>query len=132
LLYCGVKVVHFKHIYNKLHLIYFCLFNYGRQLQTFLAVVYSCCYSYDMVCIAGKCLPSARNVSKVVHMSSNTIMKMSHTHSHMLMLWGQFLDHDITLTPQRQTLTSCCTYDGVWRDSENTGWAIFLLFQLFI
>lgn len=42
-------------------------------------------------------LPSARTVSVTVHvMTSN----MSREHSHLLMGYGQFLDHDITHTPE--------------------------------
>ncbi|XP_067944137.1 probable oxidoreductase PXDNL [Watersipora subatra] len=71
--------------------------------------------------IDGSCLPTAREVSTTVHMSSTGHMKMSQKHSQMLMLWGQFLDHDITLTPQRESSNSCCTYERVWRDGRNTG-----------
>ena len=46
---------------------------------------------------AGTPLPSARQVSKSVH---TTKSRVDRKHSHMVMQWGQFLDHDITLTPQ--------------------------------
>jgi len=47
-------------------------------------------YSKDM-------LPSARRVSLEIH---HTTSNISNDHSHLLMNWGQFIDHDITLSPE--------------------------------
>ena len=48
-------------------------------------------------------LPSARTVSQML---TKTIDKELIEKTLMLMQWGQFLDHDITLTP----LTTCKLY----------------------
>lgn len=47
----------------------------------------------------GSRLPSPRLISNAVH-SGATSADASTTYSHIQMLWGQFIDHDITLTPQ--------------------------------
>ncbi|XP_046555328.1 peroxidase-like [Haliotis rubra] len=56
-------------------------------------------------------LPSARLVSTTIHEASDT-STLSNTNTHMLMTWGQFLDHDFTLTPVQQgaygSSVSCC------------------------
>ncbi|XP_046572568.1 myeloperoxidase-like isoform X2 [Haliotis rubra] len=62
-------------------------------------------------------LPSARTVSTTVHTpSTNADLHVNYTH--MLMQWGQFLDHDITSTPTQQltqpgnpyqTSVACCS-----------------------
>jgi hypothetical protein len=41
-------------------------------------------------------LPSARVVTQIVH---PTYSRDDRINTHMIMQWGQFLDHDITLTP---------------------------------
>ncbi|XP_067656962.1 peroxidase-like [Haliotis asinina] len=46
-------------------------------------------------------LPSARLVSRTVHTPS-TNADLHTTFTHMLMQWGQFLDHDLTSTPTQQ------------------------------
>lgn len=43
-------------------------------------------------------LPNPRLVSTIVHSSPNSDLQ-DYKHSVALMQWGQFLDHDITLTP---------------------------------
>jgi len=56
----------------------------------------------------GRCLPSAREVSRICHMQHGQAMELQTEASHMVMLWGQFLDHDITLTPADKTAQDCC------------------------
>ena len=46
---------------------------------------------------SGKTLPTARQVSLAVHARSSQPSDSSN--SHLLMQWGQFLDHDLTHTP---------------------------------
>lgn len=54
-------------------------------------------------------LPSAREVSLRVHPSSELTAEATL----MLMQWGQFVDHDTTLTPHANTASPCtCTDDG--------------------
>ena len=43
-------------------------------------------------------LPNVRTISRVVH-AQKTGKSVDKDHSLMLMQWGQFLDHDLTLTP---------------------------------
>lgn len=43
-------------------------------------------------------LPGARNISNVL-LEIAKESDLSKTISHMLPLWGQFLDHDVTKTP---------------------------------
>ena len=44
-------------------------------------------------------LPSARDVSQILHTSDRTNLTESAHLSHLFTVWGQFLDHDITHTP---------------------------------
>ena len=44
----------------------------------------------------GMRLPGARVVTQIVH---PTYSRDDRINSHMVMQWGQFLDHDLTLTP---------------------------------
>lgn len=49
------------------------------------------------VSVTGKPLPNPRKISTIVHGSLQSPKDFKHTLA--LMQWGQFLDHDITLTP---------------------------------
>ena len=53
-------------------------------------------------------LPSPRYVSHTFHTSEDI---SASTVTHMLTQWGQFLDHDITLTPENEA-HDCCTNDS--------------------
>ena len=53
-------------------------------------------------------LPSPRYVSHTFHTSENI---SASTVTHMLTQWGQFLDHDITLTPENE-VHDCCTNES--------------------
>ena len=57
-------------------------------------------------------LPSARKVSRIVHQDANEGNKQG-KFSQMVMQFGQFLDHDLTSTPQTRgfnhSLIRCCT-----------------------
>ena len=46
-------------------------------------------------------LPSARKVSRIVHQGVNKGKEQS-KFSQMVMQFGQFLDHDFTLTPEQE------------------------------
>ncbi|TRY75389.1 hypothetical protein TCAL_06346 [Tigriopus californicus] len=58
-------------------------------------------------------LPSARMISNTIHKHVETDTS---TFTMMVMQWGQFLDHDMTFTPQRRgfqnSLIKCCTDNG--------------------
>ncbi len=49
-------------------------------------------------------MPSARSVSKAFHTDSDIPASVTH----LVTQWGQFLDHDITLTPENEE-HDCCT-----------------------
>ena len=46
-------------------------------------------------------LPSPRKVSQIVHQGINKVKEQS-KFSQMVMQFGQFLDHDFTLTPEQE------------------------------
>ncbi|XP_078681743.1 myeloperoxidase-like [Branchiostoma floridae x Branchiostoma belcheri] len=58
----------------------------------------------------GTALPSARLVSTTMH---EDLRKSSQVNTHMVMQFGQFLDHDITLTPNFQEEGLICGCDSV-------------------
>ena len=62
-------------------------------------------------------LPTARYVSSTFHTSENISASAV---THMLTQWGQFLDHDITLTPENE-VHDCCT-----ANSEDECFPIFI------
>ena len=47
----------------------------------------------------GDALPNARHLSNMFHSDTNDSVTDPSEMSHMHMLWGQFLTHDIVLTP---------------------------------
>lgn len=57
--------------------------------------------------INGESLPNPRDVSNVVHNAVNENVGLSKTVTRMVMAFGQFLDHDITLTPETSGITVC-------------------------
>jgi len=50
-------------------------------------------------------LPSARTISHIFHTDINLASPSS---THMVTQWGQFLDHDITGTPEFEDPADCC------------------------
>ena len=49
-------------------------------------------------------LPSARDVSLALIKEKTAIVRQDSSSTHFLMQWGQFIDHDITLTPMSPTI----------------------------
>ena len=62
----------------------------------------------------GHPLSSARRISTALNALANST-DLSTTLTHMHMLWGQFLDHDISLTPLTDRV-DCC--DEKYRNTE--------------
>ena len=58
-------------------------------------------------------LPSARLVTTTFFNYMTAMQKADGQHTHMLTQWGQFLDHDITLTP----VDSNAMCNGCWNDA---------------
>lgn len=71
----------------------------GKGGRTPSSVSSSCIESRD------RALPSPRVITRKFHLSRN---QSSSTHSDMLMQVGQFLDHDISLTPLSRVRGDCC------------------------
>ncbi|KAF3424880.1 hypothetical protein E2986_02079, partial [Frieseomelitta varia] len=63
--------------------------------------------------VTGRPLPSARLVSTVIHVDKDIPLESV---THMLMQWGQFVDHDLTATGQSRgfngTVPQCCLKFG--------------------
>ncbi|XP_076653501.1 uncharacterized protein LOC143359421 [Halictus rubicundus] len=63
--------------------------------------------------ISGSPLPSARDVTRIIHEDRDVPLASV---THMLMQWGQFVDHDITATGQSRgfngTIPQCCLNFG--------------------
>ncbi|XP_067656392.1 myeloperoxidase-like [Haliotis asinina] len=76
--------------------------------------------------VGGGDLPSARLISTTVHTPSTEADRHAN-YTHMLMQWGQFLDHDITSTPTQQlevtendgTTTTAVTLDCCGSQQSN-------------
>ncbi|XP_025074585.1 uncharacterized protein LOC105429244 [Pogonomyrmex barbatus] len=62
----------------------------------------------------GRPLPSARDISNVIHENKDVPLASV---THMLMQWGQFVDHDLTATGQSRgfngTVPQCCLQRGI-------------------
>ncbi|XP_011866914.1 PREDICTED: uncharacterized protein LOC105561494 isoform X2 [Vollenhovia emeryi] len=62
----------------------------------------------------GRPLPSARDVTSLIHENKDVPLASI---THMLMQWGQFVDHDLTATGQSRgfngTIPQCCLQGGV-------------------
>ncbi|XP_012535738.1 uncharacterized protein LOC105836333 isoform X3 [Monomorium pharaonis] len=61
----------------------------------------------------GRPLPSARDITNLIHESKDVPLASI---THMLMQWGQFIDHDLTATGQSRgfngTIPQCCLQRG--------------------
>ncbi|XP_018053795.1 PREDICTED: uncharacterized protein LOC108690807 [Atta colombica] len=62
----------------------------------------------------GRPLPSARDVTSLIHENKDVPLASV---THMLMQWGQFVDHDLTATGQSRgfngTVPQCCLQGGI-------------------
>ena len=65
--------------------------------------------------LSGMPLPNPRTVSSLIHENMNTA---DEKHTLMVMQWGQFIDHDLALTPQYRgpgnTLVECSECDSAF------------------
>lgn len=82
-------------------------------VQRFLPPSYSDGLQAPRRSIFGTQLPSAREISSVVHESEHV---ENPGITHLLMQWGQFIDHDITSTSQSRgfngSVPRCCKDEG--------------------
>ncbi|XP_053381924.1 thyroid peroxidase-like [Mercenaria mercenaria] len=60
--------------------------------------------------IDGKPLPNPRFISNAVHANPSPLESLSRTNTLLLFAFGQFLDHDIALTPESEDI-DCCKSD---------------------
>ncbi|KAL4710840.1 hypothetical protein ACJJTC_016124 [Scirpophaga incertulas] len=82
-------------------------------VQRFLSPLYSDGLQAPRVSVSGAKLPSAREISALVHASEDA---ENPGVTHLLMQWGQFLDHDITSSSQSRgfngSVPRCCKDGG--------------------
>ncbi|XP_068632054.1 uncharacterized protein [Battus philenor] len=82
-------------------------------VQRFLQPSYSDGIQAPRRSIFGSSLPSAREISALVHEDQNA---ENHGITHLLMQWGQFLDHDVTSSSQSRgfngSVPRCCKDGG--------------------
>ncbi|XP_058805133.1 chorion peroxidase-like [Phymastichus coffea] len=82
-------------------------------MQRLLPAVYNDGIESIRKSVTGAALPSARQVSDVIHRERDAPMVSI---THMLMQWGQFVDHDVTATGQSRafngSVPQCCSRNG--------------------
>ncbi|XP_076752615.1 uncharacterized protein LOC143424444 [Xylocopa sonorina] len=82
-------------------------------MQRFLPPVYDDGIQSVRRSVSGKPLPSARRVTTMIHEDKNIPLASV---THMLMQWGQFVDHDLTATGQSRgfngSVPQCCLEFG--------------------
>ncbi|XP_072932288.1 chorion peroxidase-like [Epargyreus clarus] len=82
-------------------------------VQRFLPPVYSDGIQAPRRSVFGSPLPSAREISALIHEDHNV---ENPSITHLLMQWGQFLDHDVTSTSQSRgfngSVPRCCKDGG--------------------
>lgn len=82
-------------------------------VERFLQPVYSDGIQAPRRSVLGSKLPSAREISALVHEDKNA---ENPGITHLLMQWGQFLDHDITSSSQSRgfngSVPRCCKDGG--------------------
>lgn len=98
--------------------------NFGKHSSIFrrlLLAEYDDGISYPRIKgVNGGILPNPRHISSVIHHDNN---KVDQRYTLALMQWGQFLDHDITLTPFIDALAKCddtCVEDNTLDILNNT------------
>ena len=78
--------------------------------------------------LSGRPLPTSRDVSLAVHTCLNITLSPSRDNTMAMVQFGQFLDHDIVLTPEEEgtfskrlghvCLTQCNTNDMIMQNKE--------------
>ncbi|XP_032664992.1 uncharacterized protein LOC116841308 isoform X2 [Odontomachus brunneus] len=83
-------------------------------MQRFLPAVYQDGVQSIRRSTSGRPLPSARDITGLIHEDQDVPLASV---THMLMQWGQFVDHDLTATGQSRgfngTVPQCCLPRGV-------------------